>query len=676
MSKLNLRKHYILSFVLGLLSACSQQTADDKQTTKHSSEASMSTTNSPVSPPVAKKVDHLLTIHQQTRNDPYYWLRDDTRDNKQVIEHLEAENLYTKQQLAHTEDLQEKLYQEMIGRLEPNKESVPVFDKGYWYWSKFESGQDYRVHIRQKGDLNAVEEQLLDQNQRAKGYEYYSLYSLEVSPDQKLLAISEDNVSRRLYEIRVKNISSGQFYPEVIKNTSGEIVWANDNQTFFYVKKDPDTLLEYQVYRHQLNTDQNQDVLVYEERDNTFYTGIYKTRSDQYVAIVVSSTMNSEVRFINADTPQSPPIVFLARETDHKYSVDHIGEHFYVKTDFNALNEKLVKVHQDKIGSKTFWQDIVAHKKDTLLQDFQLFDDYILLNERTGGLEALRLRDHQGQLIQQLDFKESAYTVSIDANPDPASTTFRYHYSSMTTPNSVYQYEVKTNTSQLLKQDKVLGNFHPQNYQSERIMVAARDGQKIPVSLVYRKDLFSQQNKNPILHYAYGSYGHTIDPGFSISRLSLLDRGFVFAISHIRGSKMLGRQWYEDGKKLTKLNTFYDFIDATTALVKQGYADPDKVYAMGGSAGGLLMGGIINMAPDLYHGVVAAVPFVDVVTTMLDESIPLTTGEYDEWGNPNEQDYYQYMLSYSPYDQVKKQNYPNLLVTTIRRQLLWPVGVN
>ncbi len=657
----------IICFLIALLVASLTESTYNKRTAHpaiQTTETSMSKIDNPLSPPIAEKVDHLLKIHQQTRNDHYYWLRDDKRQNKQVIDHLNAENAYTKQQLEHTSDLQETLFQEMTGRLEPNKQSVPVFDKGYWNWSKFVQGQDYRIHIRQKGNLSAPEEYLLDQNQRAEGFEYYSLAALEVSPDQKLLAISEDKVSRRQYEIRVKNIATGKFYSEVIKNTSGEIVWANDNQTLFYVKKDPDTLLEYQVYRHQLGTQQAQDVLVYEEIDNTFYTGIDKTRSEKYIIINVSSTMSSEVRFVDADHPQLKPVVFLPRETDHKYSVDHIGHHFYVMTDLNALNEKLVKVSEDKIGDKKYWQEIVSHQSDTLLQDFQLFEDYILVSERINGSEELHLRDHQGQLLQQIDFDEAAYTVYIGANPDPAAKSIRFHYSSMTTPDSVFQYDIKTNTSQLLKQDKVLGDFAPENYHSERIMIEARDGQKVPVSLVYRKELFSKENKNPILHYAYGSYGYTLDPGFSISRLSLLDRGFVFAISHIRGSKMLGRQWYEDGKKLTKLNTFNDFIDATRELVKQGYANPDKVYAMGGSAGGLLMGGVINMAPELYHGVVAAVPFVDVVTTMLDESIPLTTGEYDEWGNPNDKTFYEYMLSYSPYDQVKKQNYPNLLVTT------------
>ncbi|MCW8997086.1 MAG: S9 family peptidase, partial [Kangiellaceae bacterium] len=598
------------------------------------------------------------------RNDQYYWMRDDERKAPEVISYLNAENDYTKAKLAHTADLQKKLFDEITGRLEPNEESVPVFDKGYWYQSRYEEGKDYRIHTRHKEKLEAPAEVLLDQNERAKGHEYYRLAALEVSPNQKLLGISEDTVSRRQYDIRVKDLATGKYFDEVIENTSGQIVWANDNKTIFYVKKDPQTLLPFQVYRHALGTDPKNDVLVYEEKDNTFYTYIYKTRSEKYIGIGLSSTMNSEARFIDADNPASEPKIFLPREKDHKYIADHIGNKFYVKSDLNALNERVVSVEENKIGSKEHWQEVLPHREDTLLQEFELFNDYMVVNERIDGVEKLRLRDYQGKLLQEITFNDAAYTAGLGANPDPASEVVRYYYSSMTTPDSEFEYDAKTKTSKLLKQDKVLGEFHPDAYQSERIMIDARDGKKVPVSIVYRKDTFKKDGANPLLLYAYGSYGATMDPSFSISRLSLLDRGFVYAIAHIRGSKMLGRQWYEDGKKLTKINTFTDYIDATKALVKQGYGNAEKIYARGGSAGGMLMGGVVNMAPELYHGVVAAVPFVDVVTTMLDESIPLTTGEYDEWGNPNDKTYYNYMLSYSPYDQVRKQNYPNLLVVT------------
>ncbi|TQV86946.1 S9 family peptidase [Aliikangiella coralliicola] len=615
-------------------------------------------------PPIATKIDHILETHEHQRNDQYYWLRDDSRENPEVINYLQAENTYAKHKLAHTEKLQQTLFDEMTGRLEPNDESVPVFDKGYWYWSKYEDGQDYRIHIRQKGNLEAHHELLIDQNERAKGHEFYQLAALEISPDQKLLATAEDTVSRRQYDIRIKSLSSGEYYPEIIQNTSGEIVWSNDNQTLFYVKKDPVTLLPFQVYRHKIGTPTSDDILVYEEKDDTFYTYIYKTRSEKYIGIGVSSTMNSEEHFLDANDPSSELVCFLPREKDHKYSADHIGENFYFQTDLNALNEKLMYVNEKQIGSKRHWRELIPHQHDTLLQEFELFNDYLVINERVQGIEKLRLRDYQGNILQEIEFDDAAYTIGIGNNPDPASKVIRYFYSSMTTPDSQYEYDPQTRQSKLLKQDKVLGNFDIKAYQSERIMIEARDGKQVPVSLVYRKDKFKKEGKNPLLVYAYGSYGITIDPSFSISRLSLLDRGFVYAIAHIRGGKMLGRQWYEDGKKLTKMNTFTDYIDVTKALTEKGYGDNKKVYAMGGSAGGLLMGAVMNMAPEFYHGVVAAVPFVDVVTTMLDESIPLTTGEYDEWGNPNDKDYYEYMLSYSPYDQVSKQDYPNTLVVT------------
>ncbi|MFT5521939.1 MAG: oligopeptidase B, partial [Enterobacterales bacterium] len=653
----------LISAVIGC-SDDSKQIAETEAETKQLEQDSMTQTSDKNMPPKAEKVEHLMSIHGHQRNDQYYWLRDDTRKSEQVINYLNAENDYTKDQLSHTEDLQKKLFEEMTARLEPNEESVPVFDKGYWYWSKFQEGQDYPIHIRQKGSLEAAEEVLLDQNKRAEGHEYYSLADMDISQNQKLMGISEDTVSRRRYDIRIKNLQTEEFFPEVIENTSGQIVWANDNKTLFYVRKHPTTLLPYQVYRHELGTSPEKDVLVYEEEDTTFYTSIYKTRSEKYIGIVISSTMNSEYRFVSATTPTDAFTMFLTREKDHLFDVEHIGNNFYIQSDFEAMNERLWKVEESKIGTKDHWQEVLAHREDTLIQNFELFNDYMVVNERVNGLEKLRIRDYTGKLIEEVIFNDAAYNAGIGNNPDPASRIIRYGYSSMNTPSSVYDYHLDKGTSELKKQDKVIGDFHPEQYQSERIMIEARDGKKVPVSIVYRKDKFKKDGTNPLLNYAYGSYGHTVDPGFSISRLSLLDRGVVFAISHIRGSKMLGRKWYEDGKKLTKMNTFTDFNDATKSLVKQGYANAKQVYAMGGSAGGMLMGGIINMQPELYHGVIAAVPFVDVVTTMLDESIPLTTGEFDEWGNPKNKEYFDYMLSYSPYDQVKAQNYPNLLVTT------------
>ncbi len=645
--------------VLVLLQAC---TPSGPSTTKQTAEEITKSVLVPIAP-IARRVDHLMTIHGDQRNDPYYWLRDDSREDPEVLAYLMAENNYTKSKLAHTETLQKTLFEEMTSRLEPNNTSVPVFNKGYWYSSNYQEGKDYRVSVRQKDTSETPTEILLDQNIRAKGHEYYYLAAHEVSPDQKLLAIAEDTVSRRLYDIHIKDIASGDYYPETIINTSGNIVWANDNKTFFYVGKDPQTLLPYRVYRHTLGTSPEDDVLVYQEDDNTFYTYLYKTRSEDFIAIEISSTMNSEILLINANLPEQAIKPLLTRSKDHLYSADHINGYFYINSNDNAPNGKIMRVHESKIGDKSQWEPIVEHHEDTLIQSISLFDRFIATNERIKGLEKLRVRDYQGKLIQEIEFADEAYSTYFYGNPDPNSQSIRYAYSSMTTPDSTFEYDTKTQTSRLLKQDKVLGDFDPANYQSERIFITARDGTKVPVSIVYHKAHFSHDATNPMLVYGYGAYGSISDPGFDISLLSLLDRGFVYAIAHIRGSKMLGQQWYEDGKKLSKKNSFTDFIDVTKALIAQKYADPNKVYASGASAGGLLMGAVVNMAPDLYHGVIAGVPYVDGVTSMLDESIPLTSGEYDEWGNPNDKQYYDYMLSYSPYDQVKRQHYPNLLVT-------------
>ena len=619
---------------------------------------------SQTTPPIAKKVDHYMEIHGDKRNDPYYWLRDDKRANQEVLDYLNAENAYTEQKLHHTKDFQKKLFTEITGRLEPNTNSVPEFYKGYWYWSKYEANKDYRIHVRQKGHLNAPHELLIDQNERAKGKEYYRLGDLKVSPDQTLIAIAEDTISRRQYDIRIQKIKSKTFFPEVIKNTSGEIVWANDNKTIFYVRRHPQTLLPFQVYRHTLGTSPQKDELVYQENDASFYVDIYKTRSKKYIAIAMSATTSSEVILLDANNPNAPPIKFLAREKDHKYYIDHIDQHFYIESDFKALNKKLLRVAENKVGSRQHWQEVIPHRDDTLIQDFILFDDHIAVSERANGIEKIRIRDYQGKILEEIKLADDIYTIWFSGNPQTSSKKIRFGYSSMTTPTSILEYDIASKKQKLLKQNKIPGGFHPKNYASERVNIKARDGKSVPVSIVYRRDLFKKNSSNPLLVYAYGSYGATIDPSFSISRLSLLDRGFVFAIAHIRGGQMLGRHWYEDGKELTKMNTFTDFIDASNALIKQGYGDPKRVYAEGGSAGGLLMGAIVNMSPHTYHGVVAHVPFVDVITTMLDESIPLTTGEFEEWGNPKNKEFYDYMLAYSPYDQIKRQNYPNMLVTT------------
>ncbi|WP_444997471.1 S9 family peptidase [Aliikangiella sp. IMCC44359] len=617
-----------------------------------------------IEPPKAKKIAHKLKAHQHERNDNYYWLRDDNRSNSEVLDYLNAENQYAQEILAPTKKLQNELYHEMISRLEADKTFVAYFNKGYWYNSKFEKGKDYEIHFRQKNTLEAPEEVLLDENLRAENKDFYELESLILSPNQQLIGIAEDLVSRRQYDIRFKNLTTDNFFPEVIHNTSGSLAWANDNKTIFYVKNNPVTLQPYQVYRHQLGSSPETDILIYEEKDSSFYLDIYKTRSEKYIAIAIESTTSDEVRLINADIPNNEPQLFLAREKNHKYNVEHLGKDFYVSTDFNAPNKKLVKVKDSQIGTKDNWVEIIPHNEDSLIQEFELFNQHMVVNERINGLEKLIVRDIEGRFIHEVKFNDTAYTTRLGHNPDKMSQKIRYHYSSLTTPNSIYEYDLTNKSYTLLKQDKLIGNFNSSNYKTERIMITARDGKSVPVSIVYRKNQFKSKGENPLLIYAYGSYGTTIDPYFSSSRLSLLDRGFIYAIAHIRGGQMLGRQWYEDGKKLTKMNTFTDYIDVTKALINLGYADPKRVYAEGRSAGGLLMGSIANLAPELYHGIITEVPFVDVITTMLDESIPLTTLEYDEWGNPNDKKFYDYMLSYSPYDQIKQQNYPHIMVNT------------
>ena len=664
-----------------VLSACSDSQSPEESSVKEAKKISRDSTSMPSTPkpPVAKKLPQLIKNHGITRNDEYFWMRDDSRNSPEVLAHVQAENTYTRAKLSHTEDLQKSLYDEMTNRLEPNEESVPLLDKGYWHWYQYQENEDFPVHYRRKAhpllNLNNVKtentnadipkpEIILDENELSQGHDFFEIAAIELSPNQTFLAYAQDTVSRRQYEVKIIDLNTGSYFPEVIKDTDGEIEWANDNQTFFYTKKHPQTLLPYQVYRHKVGTDPKNDELVYQEADDTFYVSLYKTRSEKFVAIQLSATMNSEVRLIDANKPTSEPKVFLPRESDHRYAVDHFNGQFVIQSDFNAPNEQLFVAREEEFESKEDWKVIVPHDDSRLLQEFELFDQFMVVSERINGTESLLIRNYQGEVIDKIEISEAAFTLGLDENPDPASKFIRYYYSSLTTPDSIFEYHLDSKTSELLKQDRVIGDFNPRDYRTERVFAAARDGKQIPVSLVYRTELFKGDGKNPLLQYGYGSYGYTIDPEFSISTLSLLDRGFVYAIAHIRGSKMLGRQWYEDGKKLKKKNTFTDFIDVTKMLIDKGYADPKRIYAYGGSAGGLLMGAVANQNPELYHGMVASVPFVDIVTTMLDESIPLTTGEYDEWGNPNEEEYFKYMLSYSPYDQVQAQDYPNLLVLT------------
>ncbi|MGM7448039.1 UNVERIFIED_ORG: oligopeptidase B [Idiomarina abyssalis] len=651
-----LRPLYIALLSAALLQACSPA--------NQNTDTSSSTSKQGVEAPVAEKVPHEMTIHGDTRIDNYYWMRDDERKDPKVLAYLEAENAYTDEMLAHTEDLQQKLFEEMKSRIAKDDNSVPVRDGDYYYSTEMRGDNEYPIYVRSTDFSGTNKQILLNVNELAEGKDYYSVGSLEVSPDDAILAYSEDTVSRRMYEIKLKNMKTGELLPDQIKNTSGDIVWGNDGQHFYYIKKDPETLLGYQVYRHKVGTEQQQDELVYEEQDTTFYTGIRKSKDDSKIYIIHDATESKGVSLIDANDPNAKPVEFVPREDGLEYSIAKHGDDYYVLTNLDAVNFRLMRVSADKLGDKQHWQEVIPHKEDTRLEDIELFDQHLVYKQRQRGLTEVFVRNLNTGDEQELSFRDKAYTLYFYGNKEADNPELRLYYTSMTTPGSHYNVDLNSLDKTLLKQQPVLGDFKPENYASERLFVTARDGAEVPVTLVYRKDKFKKDGANPLYQYGYGSYGSTSEPSFSSNRLSLLDRGFVFAIAHIRGSQMLGRPWYEDGKKLTKQNTFNDFVDVTKALVEQGYGAKDKVFAMGGSAGGLLMGAVINQAPELYLGVAAHVPFVDVVTTMLDESIPLTTNEFDEWGNPKEKVYYDYMLSYSPYDQISAQDYPNLLVTT------------
>lgn len=614
--------------------------------------------------PTAKKIPFEITTHGHTRVDNYYWMRDDKREDPEILAHLEAENSYTEQQLMHTESLQSQLFDEIKGRIVKDDQSVPVKKSDYFYGSEVSGDNEYRIYTRAKDLAGTNKEVLLDVNELAKHHEYFSVSGLSASPNSKLLAYGEDTVSRRIYTIRIKNLETGEYLKDEIKDTEGDVVWGNNNKFFYYIKKDPQTLLGYQVYRHILGTEQSQDELVYEEKNKAYYTYISKSKDGQLVYIHHSSTEASGVSILNANDVRATPRRFIPREAKHEYSIAKLNNDFYIKTNLNAVNFRLMKVDAANIGDKAKWQEVLPARDNVKLEGIELFNNHLVYQERENGLTRYTVRELSSGIDTILKFKDTAFASSMYGNHELDNPNLRLYYASMTTPISVLEYSLASGTKTVLKEQKVLGEFDSNNYASERIMVTARDGKEVPVSLVYRKDKFKKDGTNPLYQYGYGSYGATFDPTFSTSRISLLDRGFVYAIAHIRGSEMLGRPWYDDGKKLTKQNTFNDFVDVTRTLVEKGYGAKDKVFAVGGSAGGLLMGAVINQAPELYRGVAAHVPFVDVVTTMLDESIPLTTNEYDEWGNPNDKVYYDYMLSYSPYDQVKRQAYPNLLVTT------------
>jgi len=611
-----------------------------------------------VQPPQATQINKELTIHGHTRMDPYYWLND--RDNPQVIEYLTAENEYTEAKMAHTRKLQDKLFNEIIGRIKQTDESVPYLKNGFYYYVRYEEGLEYPIYCRKKGSMEAEEEIMLNVNDMAEGYNYYQVVSLAVSPNNQLLAFGVDTVGRYNYSIRFKDLATARFYDDSIDSTTGSAAWANDNQTVFYVTKDS-TLRPHKIIRHKLGSDVKQDVEVYHERDNTFNTYVYRTKSDRFIMIASVQTLSSEYRYLDADQPEGRFRIIQPRERELEYSVDHFEDHFYILTNYKARNFRLVRTPVNRT-SKQYWQDVVAHRDDVLLEDTEIFKNYLVVREQKDGLPHLRVFQWKDMSDHYLAFDEPAYVAFMSNNPEFNTPVLRYFYSSLTTPNSTYDYNMETREKTLLKQEEVVGDFDPAYYQSERLWATADDGTRIPISLVYRKDLKTENM--PCLLYGYGSYGASMNPWFSPVRLSLLDRGIIYAIAHIRGGQEMGRDWYEDGKLLKKKNTFTDFINCAEFLIDEKYTSPEKLFAMGGSAGGLLMGAVVNMRPELFKGVVAAVPFVDVVTTMLDESIPLTTGEYDEWGNPNINEYYEYMLSYSPYDQLEAKEYPALLVTT------------
>ena len=611
-------------------------------------------------PPVAQKEPHQMVMHGDTRVDPYFWMNQ--RDSEKVLAYLNAENEYTNQVMKSTEELQENLFTEIKNRIKEQDQSVPYFENGYYYYTRFEEGKEYPVYCRKKESLDAEEEVTLDVNQLAEGYNYFSAVGINVSPNNNILSYGVDTVSRRKYTIYFKDLTTGELLDTKISNTTGGVAWANDNKTVFYAVKD-ESLRPFQIYRHSIdNKDSQTDELVYEENDETFNAFVYKSKSKKYIYIGSSSTLTSEFRFIEADKPYDEFKIIQPRERGLEYSVSHFGENFYITTNLDAKNFRLMVTPVSKTEKKN-WKEVIPHRDDVLLNGIEVFKDFLVLDERKDGLKHIRIINWETSQEHYLNFGEEVYASWISYNPEFDTQMLRYTYMSLTTPNSTFDYNMATREKTLLKQTEVLGGFTPENYETKRHWVEARDGIKVPMSIVYRKGM-ELNGDNPTLIYAYGSYGSSSDPYFSSSRLSLLDRGFIFALAHVRGGQELGRGWYEDGKLLKKMNTFTDFIDCSQYLVDNKYTNPDKLFAMGGSAGGLLMGVIANLRPDLYKGVIAQVPFVDVVTTMLDSSIPLTTGEYDEWGNPNDSTYYFYMKSYSPYDQVKAQPYPNLLITT------------
>lgn len=646
-----------------LLSGCSLENKPENTEKMPKNTITKTVLNTETPAPVAKKVPHKMEAHGVTRTDDYYWMRDDSRTDEAILAHLELENNYVESVLAPLKDTREALFEELVSRIEKDDSTVPVLDNGYWYYTSYSGENEYPVYLR-KPTLDANPQVLLDANIMSKGHDYFSIGSYAVSENNALMAYSEDTLSRRIYTIYVKNLKSDEKLDDVLEGTSGNVVWANDNTHLFYVKKDPQTLLGYQVYRHGLGTPQSDDVLVYEENDPTFYTYISKSKDDSVIYIHHQNTDKTGVSIVDANNPTAPAQVFLPLKNGQEYSVAKAEDGYYVLTNIDAKNFRVMKAPLNATGDVSKWEDVIAHRPNVFLQSIEVMKNHLVVKEKENGMLRMVVHNLTTNEEKVIPTQDPIYGAYFYANPEMDTNTLRIHYSSLTTPASIVDINLDTLDSEVMKQTRVSDTFDSSAYKSERVSIEARDGTEIPVSLVYRKDKFKKDGTNPLYQYAYGSYGATIDPTFRSSWLSLVDRGFVVAIAHIRGGQMLGRQWYEEGKMHRKMNTFTDFIDVTKGLIASQYADKNRVFAMGGSAGGLLMGAVVNMAPELYRGVSAHVPFVDVVTTMSDASIPLTTGEYSEWGNPANKDEFEYMLSYSPYDQVEKKDYPNMLVTT------------
>jgi oligopeptidase B len=619
--------------------------------------------NNMTNAPVARTAHYVHTTHGHERVDPYFWMRDDGRTNPEVIAHLKAENAHTKTFMEPTQPLQTHLFEELKGRLKKDDSSVPVKRRSYLYYTRYEADKEFPIYCRKLDNLEAEEEIILDENELAKGHEYYSLGGFSVGENEHIIAYAEDTLSRRIFSIRFLDLKTGKNLPDVITGTSTSMAWAADGRSFFYVDKDDKTLRPYSVRKHVLGTPQSSDIVVHEETDESFYVGVGRSKSRRFIFIELQSTEVSEVRFIESTQPEQPFEPVVPRRPKVEYDVSHHGDTFYIRTNEDAKNFKLMAAPIDSSADTETWTTIIKHRNDAMLDDIEVFKEHLVLAERVNGQRQLSVRKWDEKSARKIEFTDSVYTAFAGANPEFDTNTLQIVFSSLTTPKTVVDYDMVTQTKTIRKQEQILGGFEASNYTSERIWVTARDGVKVPVSIVMPNG-FKKDGSAPLYQYAYGSYGYAMDPWFSASWLSLLDRGFAVAIAHIRGGEEMGRDWYDQGRLFNKLNTFTDFIDCSEHLISNGYTQADRLIAGGGSAGGLLMGAVANMRPDLYHIIYAAVPFVDVVSTMLDASIPLTTNEYDEWGNPNHKPDYEYMLSYSPYDQVKTQAYPNMIVTT------------